>query len=87
MNTETAVTIALALIAGVTALTFWCNRPTETDKAIYTLGFNDGADGRDMETFDHPHNQSIYREAYRDGSRGRTRRADAERLSERTNGT
>lgn len=81
------IVIALAVVAAVVIFTVWANRPTKTDTAVYDLGYSDGADGREPEQFEHPWNTRIYREAYEDGSRGRTRRADAETLRKRQDGT
>lgn len=81
------IALAALVVGGVPAFTIWAHRPTATDKAVYELGFNDGAEGRTPEKFDHPHNATTYREGYADGSRGRTRRADTEKLQRRQDGT
>lgn len=74
---------AVALIAAIIGLVYWWHRPTATDKAVYTLGFNDGADGRKKENFEHPHNAMIYLEAYAHGSQGREIKADAATIRKR----
>lgn len=83
MDYVLAPMIAVALIVGIGVIVFWANKPTKTDEAVYELGFNDGAEGREPEQWDHPRNRETYREGYADGSRGRNRRADAERLQKR----
>lgn len=77
------IAIAIAISIGIPAFIVWRSRPTKTDLAVWELGFNDGAEGRTPEKWDHPHNARTYLEAYEDGSRGRTRRADAEKIRNR----
>lgn len=76
-------TVVIVFLVFPAVMMYRAGRPTESEQRAYNYGYEDGDLGAVMLDLENPTLHEIYLEGYIDGSRGRTRRADAEKLEKR----